>query len=147
MQSCFTSTVQRSYGKDAALVTGRKSTARLGERIYPCSSVRKMAFVSGHSLVQKTPVFSEFPLNVSQLSLLRPVVVLTSGTAWVILTVAREHQPYKEEFKVVESLHSPLYFPGCIISLLSVVCMVDRDGFGGVRDKLVSSFPVSHCNT
>lgn len=106
-----------------------------------------MAFVSGHSLVQKTPVFSESPLNASQLSLLRPVVVLISGTAWVVLAVAREHQPHKEESKVVESLHSPLCFPGCIILSLSVVCMVDRGGFGGVRDKLVSSFPVSHCNT
>lgn len=92
-------------------------------------------------------MFSESQQNASQPGLRRPVAVLVSGTAWMILAVARGHQPHQEESSVVEHLRFPLYFLGCIILSLSIVFMVDREGFGGVQDKLVSSFPLSHTVT
>lgn len=55
MECCFTSTAQRSWGiNNTALAPARKSTTQLGERMHPCSSVRKMALVLGHPELQGT---------------------------------------------------------------------------------------------
>lgn len=80
----------------------RKSTSQLGDRVYPCSCVGKVAFVLGHLQLQKTHVFSESQQNACQPSLLRPVVLI-SGTTWMTLAVAQEQQHDKEEYNIVES--------------------------------------------
>lgn len=125
----------------------RQSTTQSGDRIYPCSCIRKVDLVLGHSQLQKTQVFSESRQNASQLSLLGPVMVLISGTAWMTLAVAQEHQHHKEESNRVESLHFLLRFLGCIISSFSFLFTVDREGFGGVQDKFVPLSPLSHTVT